>query len=315
MHKPACESAIAPIIAEILMVALICLAAGIAYVFVFQIPSIEKIPMVAADITKNGSYVSLFFKNGDPLEQGRFYVTVNGDRVPDGNIRFVSGSYPWSPGEMLVANYSGTGAIRDVKLVYLGKPTSVVLASAYFSAPSGNTTPVNTTPLYSRYPGFTAEAWMKWTQNPTPAANDQRWATIVVDGNDDSNRVYVIAHDSTNAHIQFGFRTANNNYGSINSDTVPQAGVWYHAVEVYNQTPGTFTVYVNGIQQVGTGWWTTDSSGMHSSPGLYQVGGPAGISYGGAAQRKFNGDISGLKTYGEALSQAEILLHYTAGVP
>jgi len=298
------------------MVALVLLAAVIAYVYIFQIPSIEKIPMVAADITKNGSQVSLFFKNGDPLEQGRFYVTVNGDRVSDGNISLIGGSYPWSPGERIIANYS-TSAINDVKLVYLGKPNSVVLASATFSATSGNTTPVNTTPLYSRYPGFTAEAWMKWNVNPDPGADTTRkWATIVVDGNDDSNRVYVIAHDSTNAHIQFGFRTFNNNYGSINSDTVPQAGVWYHAVEVYNKTPGTFTVYVNGIKQVGTGSWTTDSSGMHSSYGFYQVGGPAGITYSpGLNQRKFNGDISGLHTYNEALSQAEILAHYTAGVP
>jgi len=137
------------------MVALVLIAAVIAYVFVFQIPTIEKIPMVAADITKNGSQVSLFFKNGDPLEQGRFYVTVNGDRVSDGNISLVGCSYPWSPGEQLVANYSGTSAITDVKLVYMGKPTSVVLASAYFSTHSGNTTHVNNTSLYSRYPGLT----------------------------------------------------------------------------------------------------------------------------------------------------------------
>ena len=122
------------------MVALILIAAVIAYVFVFQIPTIEKIPMVAADITKNGNQVSLLFKNGDPLEQGRFYVTVNGNRVSDGNLSLVGGSYPWSPGERLVLNYS-TSAINDVKLIYLGKPTSVVLASAYFPGSSGNITP------------------------------------------------------------------------------------------------------------------------------------------------------------------------------
>ena len=230
MHKPACESAIAPIIAEILMVALICLAAGIAYVFVFQIPSIEKIPMVAADITKNGSYVSLFFKNGDPLEQGRFYVTVNGDRVPDGNIRFVSGSYPWSPGEMLVANYSGTGAIRDVKLVYMGKPTSVVLASAFFPVTSGNSTTVNTTPLYSRYPGFTVEAWVKWNVVPTPTAGDQQWATVVVDGTTDNNRRYQLQHDQYNTKFEFALATATMSGSGtwLQSTTTPVSGTWYH---------------------------------------------------------------------------------------
>ena len=297
------------------MVALVLIAAVIAYVFVFQIPTIEKIPMVAADITKNGSQVSLFFKNGDPLEQGRFYVTVNGDRVSDGNLTLVGGAYPWSPGERIIANYS-TSTINDVKLVYLGKPTSVLLASAYFSASSANTTPVNNTPLYSRYPGFTAETWMKWTQNPTPTANDQRWAMIVVDGDNDSNRVYQIGHDMSNTKFEFRIRMTNNQEGLIMSDTTPQQGIWYHVAEVYNQTPGTFKIFVNGNPETGTGSWSTDTGGMHSSTGIYQIGGPSGITYNWASnQRKFNGDISGLKTYGEALSRAEILAHYTVGVP
>ena len=79
------------------MVALVLLAAGIAYVFIFQLPSIEKIPMVAVDITKNGNIVTLFHKNGDSLEQGRFFVTVNGNRVPDGNVNLTGGSYHGLP--------------------------------------------------------------------------------------------------------------------------------------------------------------------------------------------------------------------------
>ena len=120
------------------MVGLVLLAAVIAYVFIFQIPTIEKIPMVSADITKNGSQISIFFKNGDPLEQGRFYVTVNGNRVSDGNISLVGGSYPWSPGERLVFTYPGGNAIRDVKLVYAGSPVSMILASTYFPISSVN---------------------------------------------------------------------------------------------------------------------------------------------------------------------------------
>jgi FlaG/FlaF family flagellin (archaellin) len=91
MKGPERESAISPIIAEILMVALILLAAGIAYVFLFQLPTLEKIPMVAADITKSGNQVSFFFKNGDSLKQGTFYVTLNGDRVPDRDVSLSGG--------------------------------------------------------------------------------------------------------------------------------------------------------------------------------------------------------------------------------
>jgi hypothetical protein len=126
------ESGITPIISEILMVALILLAAGIAYVFIFQIPSIEKIPMVAVDITKNGNLVTLFHRNGDSLERGRFFVTVNGNRMPDENVNLVGGAYPWSSGEKLVVNSPSGTAIRDVKLVYAGSPVSMVLASTYF---------------------------------------------------------------------------------------------------------------------------------------------------------------------------------------
>jgi hypothetical protein len=321
MHKPACESAIAPIIAEILMVALICLAAAIAYVFVFQIPSIEKIPMVAADITKNGNLVSLFFKNGDPLEKGRFYVTVNGDRVPDGNISLVGGAYPWSPGERIVANYSGTSAITDVKLVYLGKPASVVLASAYFPASSVNTTPVNNTPIYSRYPGFTVEAWVKWNADPNPGADTtSRWATVVVDGTTDNNRRYQLQHDQTNAHFEFALATATmSGSGSyLISSTTPVSGTWYHVTGVYNKTPGTMAISVNGVQQTAKSVGLPNE-GLRASPGKYQVGGPAGINWPNPPpaiqNRKLNGDLRGVKTYEEALSQAEILAHYQSGVP
>ena len=140
------ESGISPIIAEILMVALILLAAVIAYVSIFQLPSLEKIPMVAVDITKDGNLVTLYHKNGDSLEQGTFYVAVNGNRVPDGNVSLVGGAYPYSPGERLVVNSPGGNPVREVKLVYAVPSVSVVLASAFFPGPAGNTTPLIPTP-------------------------------------------------------------------------------------------------------------------------------------------------------------------------
>ena len=136
MTKQELESAVSPIIAEILMIALVLLAAIIAYVILFQLPSLEKIPMVAVDITKDGNLITISQKSGDPLEHGQFYVTVNGNRVPDRNVNLIGGAYPYSPGERLVVTYSGTNAIRDVKLVYAVPSVSAVLASAYFAASS-----------------------------------------------------------------------------------------------------------------------------------------------------------------------------------
>ena len=369
------------------MVVLVCLAAVVAYVMLFQFPSLNKIPIIAVDITTGGNQVFLLHKNGDALTRGTFYVTVNGNRVADGNVSLAGGAYPWSSGEQLVVTYAGTSAIQDVSLIYAEPTGPVVLASAHFPGPAGNSTPANRTtngwiavtsnpagagirldtsdtgrvtpstltnvtpgqhridlnltgyypanstvsvtagstvnadfilvketPVYSRYPGFTAEAWVKW--NGPPTADDQRWAMIVVDGNSDTNRVYQIGHNMDNTRFEFRIRMTNNQEGLIMSDTQPQAGTWYHVAEVYNQTPGTFTILVNGNPEQGTGTWSPDHGGLHSSTGIYQVGGPAGIFYNGASnQRKFNGDIRGLSIYQEALTQAEILAHYRAGVP
>jgi FlaG/FlaF family flagellin (archaellin) len=310
------ESAISPIIAEILMVALVCLAAGVAYVFLFQLPGLDTIPMVAVDITKSGNLITLFHKNGDPLEQGTFYVTVNGDRVPDGNVSLVGGTYPWSSGERLVVNYTGTRATSDVKLIYAKPPGPVVLASAYFTALSGNLTPVNITPVYARYPGFTAEAWVKWNVPTDPGTDTtKRWATIVVDGDRDSNRRYQLEHNQLNSLFEFSAATSSAN-PQVWSTTSPVANTWYHVVGIYNQTdPGNrLRIYVNGVNEKST---SIDGGGLRASPNRYQVGGPAGIQWPGPANmlRKFNGEIRGLKTYEEALSQAEILAHYQAGAP
>jgi hypothetical protein len=317
MNEPEPDDGISPIIAEMLMIALVCLAAIMAYVVIFQFPSLEKIPMVAVDITKSGSQVFLFHKNGDSLERGQFYVTVNGDRMVAGNVSLVGGAYPWSSGERLVVNYTGISAIRDVKLIYAGPSVSVVLASAYFSGSSGNNTPANTTPVFSRYPGFTAEGWVKWNVPPNPGSDTtSKWATIVVDGTTDNNRRYQLQHNSDNTKFEFALATATMGSSGtwVASTTTPGKGTWYYVTAVYNRTPGTMAIFVNGIPESGK---TVDSTGLRASPGKYQVGGSAGIQWPGPTSmlRKFNGDMRGVKTYEEAFSQAEILAHYHAGVP
>ncbi|MDO9324517.1 MAG: LamG-like jellyroll fold domain-containing protein [Methanoregula sp.] len=317
MNERGRESALSPIIAEILMIALILLVAVIAYVFFFQLPLLEKIPMVAVDITKNGSQVFIFHKNGDSLENGTFYVTVNGDRITDRNVSLTGGAYPWSSGEQLVVNYSGTSAIREVKLIYAVPPISVVLASVYFSESMGNITPVNTTPIYIRYPGFTVESWVKWNVLPNPNGDASRnWATIVVDGNTDNNRRYQLQHDQLNNFFEFARQKNSGGMTYMQSTTHPSMGSWYYVVGVYNQTPGTMSIFVNGVRESGVNTGGVDISGLRPSPNIYQVGSPAGITFNSNAnQRRFDGTISGLKTYEEALSQAEIVAHYTTGIP
>lgn len=311
------QSAISPIIAEILMIALVLVAALIAYLVLFQFPGLETIPVVAVDITKTGNLVTLFHKNGDPFDPNQTYITVNGNRIPDANISIRGGTYPWSPGESLVVNYPPGEHVREVKLIYVGHSTEVVLASKYFTVPSGNTTLAPTPVVYTRFPGFTAEAWVKWNSAPNPNGDSSRnWATIVVDGTTDSNRRYQFQHNSDNSKFEFAIatKTAGGSGTWVVSTTTPQSGTWYHVAGVYNQTPGTMAIYVNGVMQSSK---TVDSSGLRASPGKYQSGGPAGIQWPGSTSmlRKFNGDIRSLNTYEQALTSAEILAHYTGGHP
>lgn len=170
---------------------------------------------------------------------------------------------------------------------------------------------------YTRYPGFTMEAWIKWNIPPNPGGDTTRkWATIVVDGDRDSNRRYQFQHNSDNTKFEFDLATVSGGgSGSwVASTTTPVSGTWYYVTGVYNKTPGIMAVYVNGASQ---STQNIGSSGLRASPGRYQVGGPAGIQWPGptSMQRKFDGEIRGLTTYEEAFSPAEIQAHYSSGVP
>lgn len=178
--------------------------------------------------------------------------------------------------------------------------------------------PVPTTPVPTPTPtplprtGFSTEAWIRW-DNPIPAVTtDRQWATIVVDGTNDTNRRYHLQHTSDNTQFEFAVRTTQLNQFWTRSSTRPAGGVWYHLVGVYQQYPAQLSLYVNGVRE---GQGSPDSSGLRVSPNAYQVGGPAGISYPGPGSRKFDGTIRGLQSYEVPLTEAEVLSRYNQGVP
>jgi hypothetical protein len=102
---------------------------------------------------------------------------------------------------------------------------------------------------YPVYPGFTVEAWIKWNISPNSGGNSSRkWATIVVDGDTDTNSRYHLQHNSDNTLFEFAASTSTSRqYGQ--STTSPVANKWYYLVGVYNQTdPGNrLKLYVNGV--------------------------------------------------------------------
>lgn len=161
--------------------------------------------------------------------------------------------------------------------------------------------------------GFSVESWIKWNINPKNAPANGKRATIVVKGDGDSNRAYHLQHDGTNSHFEF-FAATKTKSGFIYSSTEPQKGIWYHVVGIYDQNEGKIAIYVDGIQE--TSNTNVGIDGIRSITGPYQVGSPAGITWGTQNDaRRFDGTISGLKTYGRRLPDAEIVAHAAAGHP
>ena len=159
--------------------------------------------------------------------------------------------------------------------------------------------------------GFTVEAWVKWNKDPGPPASDEQWATIVVDGNSDSNSRYHLQHSQTNTQFEIAMRTGSTRRFT-QSTTSPVKGTWYYVVGVYNQGEGWLRIYVDGSSHESS---VSLSGTIIASPNRYQVGGPAGIQWPTSRLRKFDGEIRGLGTHERAFTQAEIQARYNAGRP
>ncbi|MCP1715003.1 PKD repeat protein [Methanocalculus alkaliphilus] len=168
--------------------------------------------------------------------------------------------------------------------------------------------------------GFTVEAWVRWNRDPAPPDRTHNFATIVVDGTNDTNRRYHLQHIENNTKFELVMRTGEAAPGSqsiVRSATTPERDTWYYVAGVYNQTLGEIVLYVNGVPDIGQQFGAISTAGLIPSPNLYQVGGPDGITWFTTQtdRRKFDGNILCLQTHERALTPEEILDRYNAGCP
>ena len=335
------ESGVSEIISAVLAIILvIALAAIIGAIFLGWAVPLQKTAYIATQATpvniSNASAVQLFLSQGEtvslapsaanglPLKFSLTNGSVTHNVVPLPG----TASQGWKPGTSLILfrNTSGswvTDSLSSVKnntgfsngtwTVNIIDATSDILIAQHTIYLSGGGAPSP----YPRYPGFTVEAWIKWNSVPQPSSDDQKWATIVVDGNSDNNRRYQLQHDQTNKFFEFARQKKSGGMTYIQSTTSPSMGTWYYIVGIYNQTPGTMSIFVNGVREYGINTGGTDTSGLRASTGPYQIGGPAGIQWPNSANmlRKFNGNIRGLSTYESAMGSTEVASRFTAGLP
>ncbi|MCA1917179.1 LamG domain-containing protein [Methanospirillum hungatei] len=343
------ESAVSALIGVILLLFLLVLLTGIisAVLFGFLSGMSFKSAYIVVDAqysTQNGyPSITLMHLQGDPgyfadiKTDGPGYPltirieTVDGSSVavprPPGQI--------WRPGTLLFITHSDTGYVvtadkaqipgtrlpfpgDDIRLSVIDSRNQVLVYSKTFiiNGTLVNTSQNNTTQKFVRGAGYSVSAWIRFTSPPTPTSPDQNWATVVVDGDRDSNRRYHLQHNSDNSRFEFAFRTAQMAAGGraasyIQSPDGPVQNRWFHLAGVYNQTSGRIRLYVNGAEVASR---ILDSSGIADSPGLYQTGGPDGINFHSAIhQRKLRGEIRGISTLDEEMFPEEIRSVYAAG--
>lgn len=343
------ESAVSALIGVILVLFLMVLLTGIisAVLMGFLSGMSFKSAYIVVDAqysTQNGyPSVTLMHLQGDPgyLSEantgGTGYPliirieTVDGSSVvvplPPGQI--------WKPGTLLFVTHSDTGYVvtadrtqipgsrlnfpgNDIRISVIDALNQVLVYSKTFiiNGTPANTSQNNTTPEFLRGAGYSVSAWIRFTSPPSPTSPDQNWATVVVDGDRDSNRRFHLQHSSDNSRFEFAFRTAQMAAGGrsasyIQSPSGPVQNQWFHVAGVYNQTSGVIRLFVNGAEVASR---ILDSSGIAASPGLYQTGGPDGIRFNSAInQRKLRGEIQGISTIDEEMFPAEIRSVYTTG--
>jgi hypothetical protein len=334
------EQGISEVVATILVVFLVIALAVVVGVLVFgwALP-LQKTAYIVMEVSpqniSNASVVQVFHGSGDTVSLAP--STMHG--VP---VRFTltngSATYNATPLPATAAQGFGPGAtlflFRNASGIWLSDNKANIMGNLGFTPGVWTISLIDTTanvliaqdavqlsgsvaPVYPRYPGFTVESWVNWNIPPNPGSDTTRkWATMVVDGTGDNNRRYQMQHNSDNTKFEFAIATVAKGGSGVwvASTTSPVKGTWYHVTGVYNKTPGTMAIFVNGVRD-GSG--TADSSGLRASVGRFQVGGPAGINWPGAPPagqlRKLDGQVRGVQTWEEALSPQEILAHYQAG--
>lgn len=121
-----------------------------------------------------------------------------------------------------------------------------------------------------------------------------------------------------NTKFEFSYKTKNMEKNGQSATYVwstsgPIQNNWYFLAGVYNQSDGKTRLYVNGVLE--TTHWMTDTSGMASSPGKYQLGGPDGVFYGGYNRGRLPGDVRGVSIVEQAVLEPELVTLYQSGPP
>jgi autotransporter-associated beta strand protein len=158
---------------------------------------------------------------------------------------------------------------------------------------------------------LTVEAWINAAQQTVADA------AVVSLGTFGNNDAVVLAVNSGGSaatrYLRFYVRNAVGTVVTTTSANITPNGTWQHLVGVCDETHGTVSLYINGVQS-GT------SAGIGTTAGLHQVGAASPLLIGNETSTtgvgQWKGQIDEVALYNYALTPAQIAAHYNAkGTP
>ena len=150
---------------------------------------------------------------------------------------------------------------------------------------------------------FTIESWIKFNAAPT--------ANSIVMKRQDNNTFYMLILDGT-GKLYASMRPDATAYAYRVGTTTLTTGRWYHVAAVFDRdlNNGMQTVYVNGVNDNGTGGYDGVNTTTLSNTGSFIIGqgGLLGGSY-------HNGSVDQVKVFNYARTAAQVAWDYNRGAP
>ena len=137
------ESALSRNIVLAIIVSVAIIVVAVVVVLLIFPPQPDVVPQFSANIERSGNVVYIYHDGGDPLQEGRTIVMVNGQEVPREDITFLhSQDWPWTAGKTMRIQYSGEPEI--VQIIYSSGSVEELVYSSSLVTPGTTPIPVST---------------------------------------------------------------------------------------------------------------------------------------------------------------------------
>ncbi|MFA5204732.1 MAG: LamG domain-containing protein [Lentisphaeria bacterium] len=169
------------------------------------------------------------------------------------------------------------------------------------------------TPFEPNTSNLTLELWMKTTS--TTNSRLLSWYAYATGGAASGGQGLYGLYFYDDGRVSFDVRGDENKYRSVIASTVNvRDGYWHQVVGVLNRTANTISIYVDG-QLINTGFTTSPTPALTTITSS-KLDTQLTMGYQNSTSPiYFSGSLDEVAVYRTALTDADILEHYTAAIP